>query len=140
MCDRIKVVKEYCVDDLHNVLTGEALSKWNDADWQTKEAVFERVLSSLYRWDTDSETQNDMICSDCNDLFYPPKFTVKVWRLTDDEDETTTIEPIEKETFSGLDSKMYAAMWCDDFLDGADDANYRIVIVNEDDGTEIEYP
>lgn len=60
------------VDNLGEHLWSGARDRWNDADDDTREAVFERILD-WFESDEEIEltTVNDAIWFDCDDLFFP---------------------------------------------------------------------
>lgn len=82
MTDRtltVKTVKTVDVNDLEYELWCGAQERWEAADEDTREAVFERICD----WTEDEEevdmtTVNDLIWFECDDLFFPEE---------DDEDE-----------------------------------------------------
>lgn len=84
MTDRtltVKTVKTVDVNDLEYELWCGAQERWEAADEDTREAVFERICD----WTADDEevdmtTVNDIVWFECDDLFYPDE-------ETEDEDE-----------------------------------------------------
>lgn len=75
MTDRtltVKRVKTLDVNDIGCELWSGALERWEDADDDTREAVFDRICN----WTADDEevdmtTVNDLIWFECDDLFFP---------------------------------------------------------------------
>lgn len=92
MTDRtltVKMVKTVDVNDLGGELWSGARERWEDADDDTREAVFERVCD----WtdgdevEVDMTTVNDLIWFECDDLFFPE----------DDEEDTEDEEDEDEE-------------------------------------------
>ena len=76
----VKSVKTVDVNDIEYELWCGALERWEAADDDTREAVFDRICD----WTEDEEevdmtTVNDLIWFECDDLFFPEE--------TDDEDD-----------------------------------------------------
>lgn len=98
-----------------------AKEKWDEADLETREMVWDRVKEWADAVSCDGElpdlTQiNDMIWFDCDDIFYPPKFKVRVARPRLSE------EPIFEETFEGIDAENEAREWWENKKSEDDDA------------------
>lgn len=91
MTDRtltVKTVKTVDVNDIGYELWCGALDRWEDADDDTREAVFDRICD----WTADEEevdmtTVNDIIWFECDDLFYPDDEDGDEEEDEDDEDE-----------------------------------------------------
>lgn len=89
MTDRtltVKTVKTVDVNDLEYELWCGAQERWEAADEDTREAVFDRICD----WTADEEevdmtTVNDLIWFECDDLFFP------------EDDEDTEDEETEEE-------------------------------------------
>lgn len=107
---------------LGDELWSGAKEKWNEADLETREMVWDRVKT----WaDAVSEGTNelpnltlinDLIWFDCDDLFYPTKFKVRVTRPRLSE------EPLFEETFEGIDAENEAREWWENKKSEDDDA------------------
>lgn len=116
-------------------LWSEAKNKWRDADYETRCAVWDRIKE----WcDAVSEcgelpsiTQiNDIIWLECDDLFYPPSFTVEVWEY---DSETGSVgEQLSNltETFTGLQAHENAT----EYAEGLDNVDRRITVTNDETG------
>ena len=91
MTDRtltVKTVKTVDVNDLEYELWCGAQERWEAADEDTREAVFERICD----WTEDEEevdmtTVNDIIWFECDDLFFPEEDTEDEDEDEEDEDE-----------------------------------------------------
>lgn len=97
MTDRtltVKTVKTVDVNDIGYELWCGALDRWEDADDDTREAVFDRICD----WTEDEEevdmtTVNDLIWFECDDLFYPDDEDDE----EDEEDEETDEDEEDEE-------------------------------------------
>lgn len=86
----VKSVKTVDVNDIGYELWCGALERWEAADDDTREAVFDRICD----WTADDEevdmgTVNDLIWFECDDLFFPKE--------TDEEDEDSDEDDSEDE-------------------------------------------
>lgn len=95
-----------------------AKEKWNEADEETRIAVWNRVRDWVDAVSCDGElphmTQiNDLIWFECDDLFYPPTFIVKVY-IVDADNEIMSKEPLMEKMFSGLGAEDEARKWWED--------------------------
>jgi hypothetical protein len=113
-------------------LWSEAKNKWRGADYETRCAVWDRVKE----WcecgsELPSITQiNDIIWFECDDLFYPPSFTVEVWEY---DSETGSIgEKLDNLTvpFDGLRAREHAV----EFAKSLNNENRRITVTNDETG------
>jgi hypothetical protein len=110
-----------------------ARERWQEADENTRAAVWDRVkryvecLSEI----VDITQINDLIWFECDDLFYPPKFTVKVYKYTFNPDGDDKQELIEEETFEGLNAESEARDYGEKII-------LKVVITNDRDGEEEE--
>lgn len=79
------------VDNLGEHLWSGARDRWNDADDDTREAVFERILDWFDNLDDEDEIEitkiNDAIWFDCADLFFPEEDEEEDDEEDDEEDE-----------------------------------------------------
>lgn len=93
-----------------------AREKWNDADLETREAVWDRVveLSECYDQPLQIVQINDIVWFECDDLFYPPTFMVKVYRADENGERDYRFEPLYEETFEGLSAEQDARNWWDE--------------------------
>ena len=94
------------IDDAQIYSLGEHLwcgakERWDEADWETREAVFDRVCEYAVCHEECNDgkhltlTQiNDLIWFECDDLFFP-KFYVEIRELDEDGDETGDSEETE---------------------------------------------
>ena len=120
---------------LDDELWCEAKDKWRDADFETRCAVWDRVKE----WcDAVCECKelpgireiNDMIAYDCDDLFYPPSFTVEVWEYDSETDSVGEQLSNLTETFTGLKSREHAV----EYAEGLDNVDRRITVTNDETG------
>lgn len=101
MTDRtltVKTVKTVDVNELEYELWCGAQERWEAADEDTREAVFERICD----WTADEEevdmtTVNDIIWFECDDLFFPEDDEEEDSE-DDEEDEETEDDEDETET------------------------------------------
>jgi len=120
---------------LGDELWSGAKERWNEADYETRELVWDRVKEWADTVSCDGElpsiTQiNDIIWFECDDLFYPPTFTVEVWEY--DEDAGAVGNKIEEltSTFGGLHGKDEAI----GYAESLDADNRRITVTNDETG------
>lgn len=102
----------------HELWSG-AKDRWGEADYETRVAVWDRVKEWADCVSCDghlpSITQiNDIIWFECDDLFYPTKFMVKVYRADENGDRDYRFEPLYEETFEGLSAEQDARDWWDE--------------------------
>ena len=87
-----------------------ARERWQEADEDTRRAVWDRIKEYVESIDevVDITQINDLIWFECDDLFYPPKFTVKVYKCTFNPDGEDKQELIAEETFEGIGAESEA--------------------------------
>lgn len=115
---------------LYDELWCEAKEKWKDADFETRCAVWDRIKE----WcdavcecgsELPSITQiNDIIWFECDDLFYPPSFTVEVWEYDGEKLSGLT------KTFDGLKAHELAT----EYAKSLDNVDRRITVTNDETG------
>lgn len=125
-CIEFKNEVDFCA--FGDELWSEARELWNNADDETKELVWDRVREWVACASLDGElvslTQiNDMVWFDCNDLFFPPSYTLKVYQHDDDDEimgAPLSIDDGETEIkFEGLHAKDDALDWWKEHHDEA---------------------
>lgn len=107
-----------------------AKERWQEADEETRIAVWDRVRDWIDAVSCDgyipTMTQiNDMIWFECDDLFYPPTWTVEVW-LYEDGSVTQKIDELTQ-TFSDKDEAI-------GYAESLDNDNRRVTVTNDDTG------
>lgn len=107
-----------------------AKEKWQEADESTRIAVWDRVKdwidSVSYDGHIPTITQiNDIIWFECDDLFYPPTWTVEVW-LYEDGSVTHKIDELTQ-TFNDRDEAV-------GYAESLDNDNRRVTVTNDDTG------
>lgn len=117
----------YCLVD---ELWSGAKERWKEADEETRIAVWDRVKDWVDAVSCDGYiptiTQiNDMIWFECDDLFYPPTWTVEVW-LYEDGSITHKIDELTQ-TFNDRDEAV-------GYAESLDDDNRRVTVTNDDTG------
>lgn len=120
---------------LYDELWCEAKDKWRDADFETRCAVWDRIKE----WcDAVSEcgelpsiTQiNNIIWFECDDLFFPPSFTVEVWGYDSTDGSVGEKQCRLCETFTGLQAHEHAV----EFAESLDSGDRRITVTNDETG------
>lgn len=104
MTDRtltVKTVKTVDVNDLEYELWCGAQERWEAADEDTREAVFERICD----WTADDEevdmtTVNDIVWFECDDLFFPEEDEEETDDEEEDDEEEDEQEICERDGFS----------------------------------------
>ena len=96
-----------------------AKERWQEANEATRIAVWDRVRDWIDAVSCDGELPsmteiNDLIWFDCDDLFYPPSFTVKVYRADENGECDPRFEPLYEETFEGMTAEQDARDWWED--------------------------
>lgn len=107
-----------------------AKERWKEADEETRIAVWDRVKDWVDAVSCDGHiptiTQiNDIIWFECDDLFYPPTWTVEVW-LYEDGSITHKIDELTQ-TFNDRDEAV-------GYAESLDDDNRRVTVTNDDTG------
>lgn len=121
---------------LYDELWSEAKNKWRDADYETRCAVWDRIKEwcdavSDGGSELPSITQiNDIIWFECDDLFYPPSFTVEVWEYDNETDSIVEQLSNLTETFTGLQAHENAI----EYAEGLDNVDRRITVTNDETG------
>ena len=84
----VKTVKTVDVNDIEYELWCGALDRWENADDDTREAVFDRICDwTEGEEEVDMTTVNDLIWFDCDDLFFPEDDEDEEEEDDEDEDE-----------------------------------------------------
>lgn len=93
-----------------------AKEKWDEADDETREAVWDRIIEISECYDNPLPiTQiNDIIWFECDDLFYPTKFIIKVYRADENGNRDYRFETLYEQTFEGLSAEQDARDWWDE--------------------------
>lgn len=117
-----------------------AKERWQEADEETRIAVWDRVKDWVDAVSCDgyipTMTQiNDIIWFECDDLFYPPSFTVKVY-IVDSDDEIISEDPLMEEEFSGLNAEDDAREWWEN--KSSELSGVKAFLCNETDDSEEE--
>ena len=113
-----------------------AKERWMDADYETRCAVWDRIKEwcdavSDGGSDLPSITQiNDIIWFECDDLFYPPSFTVEVWEYDSETDSVGEQLSNLTETFTGLQAHEQAI----EYAESLDNVDKRITVTNDETG------
>lgn len=120
---------------LGDELWSGAKEKWDEADYETRELVWDRIKEWADAVSCDGEllsmTQiNDIIWFDCDDLFYPPTFTVEVWEYDEETGDVGNKIKELTQTFSGLSGRDEAI----EYAESLDSDNRRITLTNDDTG------
>lgn len=87
--DSITVTTEINIVSIGDELWSGARDRWNDADLETQEAVWNRIqdyCECMEGEPVSMTTINDLVWFDCDDLFYPE---------TDDESEDESEDELE---------------------------------------------
>lgn len=119
-----------------DMLWSGARERWNDADEQTRELVWNRVEEwanhIMECGDVPSSTRiNDLVWFDCDDLFYPPKFELKIWRHD-------YVELIEETEFDGRNAEDKAMEHYENWKSEHEDYEHIAKLVNTETGEEWE--
>lgn len=122
-CECIEFKNEVGFCAFGDELWDEARRLWNNADDETKELVWDRIREWVNCASCDGELVslsqiNDMIWFECDDLFFPPSYTLKVYQHDDDDEIMGEPLPVDDgeddETeikFEGLHAKDDALEW-----------------------------
>lgn len=115
---------------LADELWSGAKERWQEADEETRIAVWDRVKDWVDAVSCDgyipTMTQiNDIIWFECDDLFYPPTWTVEVW-LYEDGSVTHKIDELTQ-TFNDRDEAV-------GYAESLDNDNRRVTVTNDDTG------
>lgn len=119
-----------------DMLWGLARERWNEADDETRQLVWERIEEwvncLLVYKDIPSDTQiNDIVSFDCGDLFYPPKFRLEIYR----HDYSELIEETE---FDGRNAENEATDYYENWKSEHEDSEHAAKLVNIETGEEWE--
>lgn len=119
-----------------DMLWGLARERWNEADDETRQLVWERIeewVNCLLEYkDIPSDTQiNDIVSFDCDDLFYPPKFRLKIYRHD-------YVELIEETEFEGIGAEDKAMEYYENWKSEHEDEERIAKLVNTETGEEWE--
>lgn len=119
-----------------DMLWGLARERWNEADDETRQLVWERIedwVNCLMECkETPSDTQiNDIVSFDCDDLFYPPKFKLEIWR-------NDYVELIEETEFEGIGAEDKAMEYYENWKSEHEDEERIAKLVNTETGEEWE--
>ena len=113
---------------LGDELWSGAKERWQEADEETRIAVWDRVKdwidSISYDGYIPTMTEiNDLIWFDCDDLFYPTTWTVEVWSY----EEGSVTQKIEEltQTFSDRDEAV-------EYAESLDKDDRRVTVTNDD--------
>lgn len=113
---------------LGDELWSGAKERWQEADEETRIAVWDRVKdwidSVSYDGYIPTMTEiNDLIWFDCDDLFYPPTWTVEVWSY----EEGSVTQKIDEltQTFSDKDEAI-------EYAKSLDKDDRRVTVTNDD--------
>lgn len=107
-----------------------AKERWQEADESTRIAVWDRVRDWIDAVSCDGYIPtmteiNDLIWFECDDLFYPPTWTVEVW-LYEDGSVTHKIDELTQ-TFNDRDEAV-------GYAESLDNDNRRVTVTNDDTG------
>lgn len=67
----VTIKQEIDIDDLDNLLYGNAAEKWADADDDVREQIWSAIEDIFYSGNYTLTDLNDYVAFDCDEFFYP---------------------------------------------------------------------